>query len=174
MKDSPATWEPPLLSMPLPPTPKSMRSRRHRVTQAAPSAASSAQVKGSSFSSQPGSQGSLAAWRRNRRRTETGGILWMDEIHFAPPRKPWLKPQFVGIYGESGHSILGWCKMDFVHQFCRRGLAPVRRPGVRFPGVHGRRSPKPHAGPGAQVHPFCPWLWVENGFPKWSPGKWKQ
>ena len=42
----------------------------------------------------------------------------MDEIHFAPPKQPWLTPSFVGIY-RGIDSFRGvserWCEMVFVH-----------------------------------------------------------
>ena len=39
------------------------------------------------------------------------------DIHFAPPKKPWLKPLF-GLYLQGNRLITGllrWCRMDFVH-----------------------------------------------------------
>ena len=37
------------------------------------------------------------------------------EIHFAPAKKPWLKPIFVGIYRGNHHSRASerWCEVDF-------------------------------------------------------------
>ena len=42
----------------------------------------------------------------------------MDGRNPAPPKKPWLKPLFVGICRDSDHPRASerWCEMDFVHQ----------------------------------------------------------
>ena len=51
----------------------------------------------------------------------SGAFQWMvfrnPIASLAPPKKPGLKPIFVGIYvGEScPFRVLGWCEMDFVH-----------------------------------------------------------
>ena len=63
---------------------------------------------------------------RRRRSTERRGrsveirkerlpsnILWMDEIHFAPLGKPWLKPWFVWYL--QGNRIISSVVEDFVH-----------------------------------------------------------
>ena len=43
---------------------------------------------------------------------EVSVILWMGEIHFAPPKNSWLKPLLV-FTGESSFS--GFIAQDFVH-----------------------------------------------------------
>ena len=48
------------------------------------------------------------SWK-NGKPTENGWyplIPWMDEIHFAPPKEPWLKPLLVGIH--RGGACLGF------------------------------------------------------------------
>ena len=55
-----------------------------------------------------------AAPLRKSCKQSRSGMLWTDEIRFAPPKTPWLKPLFVGIYrGIPSPGFLGWCLRGF-------------------------------------------------------------
>ena len=72
-------------------------------------------------------------------------ILWMDEMHFAPPKKPWNDDSPVNTNKRYGfnHSFLGGCDMDFatIHRFTGESpsnlhllgfaSAPLQPPGAK-------------------------------------------
>ena len=42
-------------------------------------------------------------------------VLWMDAIHFAPPKKPWNDDSPVNTNKQWFSMVAKWCEMDFVH-----------------------------------------------------------
>ena len=72
----------------------------------------------------------------------------MDEIHFAPPKKPWLKPLFVGIYvgNQTIPGLLG-CELDFV---AVRFGDQLQSPGASGAGA-GLGGFSAEAAPGAHL-----------------------
>ena len=53
-------------------------------------------------------------------------VVWMDEIHVAPPKKAFLKPLLVGIYiftaSSSLQGVLGGAKWNFVRPQYGKGV----------------------------------------------------
>ena len=105
--------------------------------------------------------------QRNQK-TDSPDILWMDAIHFAPPKKPWLKPVLLGICTGSepeterisrpptSRGLDIQCAGNRFVQghvfFCRLGFPPwesLKRQGVFC------RDP-PHASAGFSEGASCP------------------
>ena len=74
-------------------------------------------------------------------------LLWMDEIHFATPKQPWLTPLSVGVYRRINiPGLLRWCRissihstvwMPFGHPFQNQKQTNTH-PALRLNNPHGR------------------------------------
>ena len=69
-------------------------------------------------------------------------ILWMDEIHFAPPKKPWNEsiPLQIPTTVMVATTVSKWCRISSVHRILC-GISTRSRTGLfRFCGGRGPRG----------------------------------
>ena len=59
-------------------------------------------------------------------------MLWMDEIHFAPPKKPWKDDYPVNTHKQWFPRLRSWCRIWSIHS---RSAFPKR------PSIQGGRPP---------------------------------
>ena len=85
-----------------------------------------------------------------------GLLLWMDEIRFAPPKKPWHDDSPVTTNQQWFPMVSKWCEMDFVH--------PQYHPGILQSLKTSPQMATAPLGPWTAIFPSQPPSWVLSIF----------
>ena len=88
--------------------------------------------------------GSLRRMQQRWRHTVFALILWMDEIHVAPPKKPWNDHSPGNTHKQWLPMASMWCEMDFVHP-----QQDLLHPGARETWAAGSQPTPPRRLHGA-------------------------